>query len=218
MSESSVATIAMLRQWFNEAPPGTSHMIVAVDEFDWSNYPIYVAEGQDIRKQHEIEKQKPMQRVMEIYRRDYSFEKQVQAHRCFVYELPPDGYDDHVLDAVRAIAPSSLNQGRLTREEMLVLCRTEIARRRAANDRAKEKAASERYMERKRQDRVERLDAQIASDREERLPVATVADPNRTYPHRRERPPQTEEERARSIAVTEEMLRESAENNGAGDR
>lgn len=154
---SAATAAANLRSWFDGAPPGSTHMIVVTDELDWSSCPVYVAEAEDVRLRHQEEKHKPMQRVMEIYRLDYSFDKQVDKHRCFTYELPPDGYDDHVLAAAGAIADSSLEQARLSTAELVVLCRAEIARRRAAVERAAEKEAFARYTSDARQARLDRL-------------------------------------------------------------
>jgi hypothetical protein len=148
-------TRAMLRAWFEEAPEGSSHMVVAVDEFDWSTYPVYVPEGEDIRRRHRELHEAPMARVMEVYRLDYSFDKQVELHRAVVYELPLDGYDDQVLAAASAISPASLDRGELGPAEVLALCRAEIARRRA-RDAAKEAAeAALRCESMDRQARVE---------------------------------------------------------------
>ncbi len=147
-------TRAMLKQWFVEAPKGSTHMIVAVDEFDWSTYPVYVAEGEDVRKRHQEEHLKPLQRVMEVYRLDYSFDKQVDRHRCVVYALPPDGHDDRVLAVVAAIDDTSLELGRLTAAEAVAICRVERARRLAAVELAAAVQVGQRYEEMKRGARV----------------------------------------------------------------
>lgn len=159
-------TVEMIKQWFGEAPTGSSHMIVAVDEFDWSTYPIYVSDGEDVRKRHAEEHRKPLQRVMEVYRLDYSFDKQVVQHRCCVYDLPPDGHDDRVLEVCAALSLESLERARLSALEVARVCRVELARRRAAEARQADRWASDRYEFGKRQKRFDDLTRSSETDGE----------------------------------------------------
>ena len=41
------ATKQDITRWLNEAPMGTTHMAVVCDTYDWDDYPVYVAQGED---------------------------------------------------------------------------------------------------------------------------------------------------------------------------
>lgn len=160
------ATRQDIEQWFVEAPGGSTHMIVATDEMDWSDFPVYVGAGEDARQRYEQENQKPLQRVMEVYRLDYSFEKQWVQRRCKVFELPPDGHEDKVLAACRAIDEGRLERGELSKEEMIQICLAESGRRLDALERRAEARRLEAYAEGKRarnREIIAELDASVGS-------------------------------------------------------
>lgn len=62
------ATVEMLKGWFERGlEQKATHMIVACDTFDWEDYPVYVAKGEDARKRAKEYDGKNMQKVMEVY-------------------------------------------------------------------------------------------------------------------------------------------------------
>jgi hypothetical protein len=61
-------TLRELTQWFDSGiAQAATHMIVVVDEFDWEDYPVYVATAEDAREVASDYNRKSMQRVMEVY-------------------------------------------------------------------------------------------------------------------------------------------------------
>ena len=75
-----------LRQWFQRGVQhGATHMIVMCDQFDYDDYPVYVAVGEDA---HEIVHKKEshsMQKVMEVYNLGLDMESQMNEFRAFNY-------------------------------------------------------------------------------------------------------------------------------------
>lgn len=72
-----MATSREIGAWFDRGVQlGAKFMIVAIDKFDWMDYPVYVEEGRDPRERaNEIDSQR-MSRVMECY--DLSMDKEAQ--------------------------------------------------------------------------------------------------------------------------------------------
>jgi hypothetical protein len=93
-----VTSTERIRGWFEAAPEGSTHMITVCDEIDGGFFPTYVKADEDARQRAKQENDKPLQRVMEVYRLDYSFEKQVSQHRCFTYERPEPDYTEAAKD------------------------------------------------------------------------------------------------------------------------
>jgi len=62
-----------------------THMIVVCDTFDWSDYPVYVKKGEDVRA---IEQKYTgnMQKIMEVYNLNVCVDKQLNQERSFNYE------------------------------------------------------------------------------------------------------------------------------------
>lgn len=61
-------TVQMLEDWFDRGvSQGATHMIVVCDTFDWSDYPVYVSDGEDARTVAQRYGNESMQRVMEVY-------------------------------------------------------------------------------------------------------------------------------------------------------
>jgi hypothetical protein len=62
--------IQEIRQWFTDGVSiGATHMIVVCDTYDWEDYPVYVHQGEDVRKieaKHSL-RAGNMQKVMEVY-------------------------------------------------------------------------------------------------------------------------------------------------------
>lgn len=59
-----------------------THVIVVCDTFDYEDYPVFVKEGQDVRKVFEAYSGKNMQRVMEVYNLSMDIQKQLNEHRA----------------------------------------------------------------------------------------------------------------------------------------
>jgi hypothetical protein len=80
-----------IRQWLEVGKQsGATHVIVAVDQFDQEDYPVYVMPGQDV---HAVEKgirESSMQGVMEVYSMALDIEQQLGERRAFHYEVAPN--------------------------------------------------------------------------------------------------------------------------------
>lgn len=75
-------------EWLHTAvEKGASHLIVACDTFDYTDYPIYVMPEQDV---HQVEEsissdEDAMQQVMEVYWLGGDLEEQIEAPRSMTY-------------------------------------------------------------------------------------------------------------------------------------
>lgn len=77
-----------IEKWFNNGvnnPEKPSHLIVVCDTFDYSNYPIYVFEGQNVRDEVNKIDRKDMSKVMEVYNLKESRDIQINNPNCFNY-------------------------------------------------------------------------------------------------------------------------------------
>ena len=73
-----------IREWLERGKSeGTTHMIVACDTFDYSDYPVYVKSGQDARKYVDNLRSQQMTSVMEVYSYAMDLEKQISEHRAW---------------------------------------------------------------------------------------------------------------------------------------
>jgi hypothetical protein len=79
----STASIHDIKIWYNAAPEGISHMIVAWDSFSGDNYPIYVPEGEN----PEDHRPKNGDSVDECYRMSLGWESQAKEHRARHWEF-----------------------------------------------------------------------------------------------------------------------------------
>jgi len=80
-----------IRGWWKNRPELTTHMIVVCDTFDYEDYPVYVARGQDVSV--ELEKYTTnMQRVVEENSAALDFEGQLAEHRAYHLDVaaPPE--------------------------------------------------------------------------------------------------------------------------------
>ena len=83
-------TKADIREWLERAKKkGATHMIVACDQFDYEDHPVFVMPGEDPRERKEKLDQAPMQKVMEVYAVFLPWEEQLNAHRSFNYTPAP---------------------------------------------------------------------------------------------------------------------------------
>lgn len=80
------ANQADIRRWLERGrKQGATHLIVVCDTFDYDDYPVFVKPEEN---PHEIEQKcngQAMQRVMEIYRLDWSWDDQLAQHRAHNY-------------------------------------------------------------------------------------------------------------------------------------
>jgi len=80
------ATKQDITRWLNEAPMGTTHMAVVCDTYDWDDYPVYVAQGEDPHeKLAKYEKGENMAKLMEVYKFSMSLTDQLNEHRAKNY-------------------------------------------------------------------------------------------------------------------------------------
>lgn len=77
-------TASQIGNWFSSPPNAQcTHMIVATDTFDWTDYPVYVGENEDIHERINHFRTAPMSKVMEVYSYSLPFEDQVKEFRAF---------------------------------------------------------------------------------------------------------------------------------------
>lgn len=73
-----------IRGWLDRAErKGATHMIVATDTFDWSDYPVFVMPGEDPASEIEQLRNAPMSKVMECYRLASPWADQLAEQRAF---------------------------------------------------------------------------------------------------------------------------------------
>jgi hypothetical protein len=85
-----MTTQADIREWLNNPrwqPLGKTnqptHMIVAVDTFDYGDYPKWVYPNENVRTAIEAVNRSPMQRVMEVYSYSLDLEDQLKERRAY---------------------------------------------------------------------------------------------------------------------------------------
>lgn len=82
--EFRMTTTQDIRNWFNlGVRGGASHLLVVVDEFDYTDFPIYAADKAYLEALLQEYATKPMYRVMEVYRLDQDREEQLNEYRCW---------------------------------------------------------------------------------------------------------------------------------------
>jgi hypothetical protein len=65
---------------------GATHVIVAVDRYDYTNYPVFVMPGEDAREEVErIQKGGNMQDIDECYNLSLDIDEQLSRVRCIEY-------------------------------------------------------------------------------------------------------------------------------------
>lgn len=78
-----------IRRWLERGlatkhPDRPTHVIVVCDTYDYSDYPVWVYPGQDVREMVNA-KSLNMQRVMEVYNLSLPIEDQLNQTRAFNY-------------------------------------------------------------------------------------------------------------------------------------
>lgn len=80
------AVQADIRRWLERGRQnGATHLIVVCDTFDHDDYPVFVKPTEDPHEVEETYNGKEMQRVMEVYRLDMSWDDQLAEHRAHNY-------------------------------------------------------------------------------------------------------------------------------------
>jgi hypothetical protein len=69
---------------------GATHVVVVCDTFDYTDYPVRVMPGQDVREiENENNDEDSCRQVMEVYWLDCDIETQLAMKRSFTYGPPP---------------------------------------------------------------------------------------------------------------------------------
>ena len=70
--------------WFNHAlQQDATHMIVATDTFDWSDYPVFVGRDADVASEIERLRKQEMTMITEVYNMTLPLEGQLAERRAF---------------------------------------------------------------------------------------------------------------------------------------
>jgi hypothetical protein len=78
-----VPTMRELGAWFDKGKKQESdYMIIATDQYEWADYPIYVSE-EEFNKQFQLLRQSPMQTIMEIYNLNMDRNSQLREQRTW---------------------------------------------------------------------------------------------------------------------------------------
>lgn len=73
-----------IREWLQSAlVEGATHVIVACDTFDHSDYPINIMVGEDPQKRVREVLAQPMTRIMEVYNLRMDIEPQLREQRAY---------------------------------------------------------------------------------------------------------------------------------------
>jgi hypothetical protein len=76
----------MLSEWFDiGVSEGSSFMLVMTDQFDWTDYPLFVAEGDDPREVRDEKLKTPMTGFMECYDLSKPKVPQINAEKTIEY-------------------------------------------------------------------------------------------------------------------------------------
>ncbi len=73
-----------ISKWFDRGvKENFTHLIVVTDTFEYSDYPVYVEEGSDVRKMVESVDAKSMQKVTEVYHLASDRDQQLDQSRAY---------------------------------------------------------------------------------------------------------------------------------------
>ena len=80
--------MAFNEQWFDLGiQEGKRYLIVVCDTFEYNDYPVYVAEGEDFYKKYDKLDGKYMQKIMEVY--DLKMDRETQLKEWRAHHEPP---------------------------------------------------------------------------------------------------------------------------------
>lgn len=74
-----------IAQWFDEADPGSTHMLIVCDEYDHEDYPVYVGPDRNVLDVEREYDSKEMSHVMEVYNLSMDKETQLRQRRAHNY-------------------------------------------------------------------------------------------------------------------------------------
>ena len=78
------ATREDIRAWFLKGKEqGATHMLVACDTYDWTDYPVFVKPQKNVIKQVAVYQRKSMQEVMEVYDLALDMDEQLRSGRVW---------------------------------------------------------------------------------------------------------------------------------------
>jgi len=87
-------TVEDIKGWLKRgADEGATHLIVACDTFDYSDYPVFVSPTESVAEKAAEHNGKNMQKVMEVYDLSMDLDKQLAEPRAF-HGWSPHGQDD----------------------------------------------------------------------------------------------------------------------------
>lgn len=82
-----ITTKEDIQRWFETGKAlDATHMIVVCDTFDYGCFPVYVLPKENVREKYEEHKNKPFQKVMEVYSLSLDMESQLNEHRVFHFD------------------------------------------------------------------------------------------------------------------------------------
>ena len=77
------ATLQDIKGWLETAQTSNAtHLIVAVDKFDYDNYPVYVQEHENVQHVYDRIMKSKMQSVGEVYNMSMNIEEQLKQVRA----------------------------------------------------------------------------------------------------------------------------------------
>jgi hypothetical protein len=79
-----MTTRQTIEDWLKRADSkNATHVIVVCDSFDHEDYPVFVAQGEDIHARIAHFQNAPMQRVMEVYNMSLPIADQLAEYRAY---------------------------------------------------------------------------------------------------------------------------------------
>lgn len=73
--------VSLINSWLKRRKEEHTHMIVAVDKFDYDDYPVFVSKNEDVNKVIDKINSQSMQMVMEVYNLNKDLEEQLKSKR-----------------------------------------------------------------------------------------------------------------------------------------
>jgi hypothetical protein len=75
-----------IRGWLQRGKDkGATHVLVVCDTFDWSDYPVFVMPGENLREKADKNNGPNMTKLMEVYKLDMDWNEQLNQVRSFNY-------------------------------------------------------------------------------------------------------------------------------------
>lgn len=78
------ATLQVIERWLQSAKEkGASHLIIAVDTYDYENYPVYVGYNEDVNEEIERVQSQSMQGIDEVYNMQMDINEQLNQQKVW---------------------------------------------------------------------------------------------------------------------------------------